>query len=324
MSLESFAQDFVIWSIVYLIVNALISFIPASIADKKGHSLGAYWTISFFATFPIGLIIAIVVSDKNEVKVSRNNSTSNLATCFDTSYQKEINEYFAKKSIAPKSSERIVKTIEFSKYCHTIPVHILKANLLYKDNFGQLYLQLFLVNTSDKILNYINMEIECFDSVGDPVVDKDGLNVIKQSYLDMYVVPQSMFGKSTFIKLMDTEVRNIKINFVKALFDDGSVERYDDEHEYKEIPSQKKISELPDKYYIVAKEVASRLTDLCCFSVEGFVPQQNDDLTWNCLCGMVNSDEKVKCCLCGIDKQEQFRLLSLDYLDKLLVKHKAN
>jgi hypothetical protein len=44
--------------------NVGLSFIPAYIARNKGYSFGAFWCIGFFASFVIGLIIAVCLPDK--------------------------------------------------------------------------------------------------------------------------------------------------------------------------------------------------------------------------------------------------------------------
>lgn len=51
--------------IVGLGANVGLSFIPAYMAKNKGYSFGAFWCISFFASFIIGLIIAACIPDKN-------------------------------------------------------------------------------------------------------------------------------------------------------------------------------------------------------------------------------------------------------------------
>jgi hypothetical protein len=44
--------------------NVGLAFIPATIARNKGYSFGGFWCISFFASFLVGLIIALCLTDK--------------------------------------------------------------------------------------------------------------------------------------------------------------------------------------------------------------------------------------------------------------------
>lgn len=44
--------------------NVGLAFIPAYIAKNKGYSFGAFWCIGFFASFVIGLIIAVCLPEK--------------------------------------------------------------------------------------------------------------------------------------------------------------------------------------------------------------------------------------------------------------------
>lgn len=41
-----------------------LGFIPASLAKKKGYSLGLFWLFGFFLFFP-ALIVSLCISDKN-------------------------------------------------------------------------------------------------------------------------------------------------------------------------------------------------------------------------------------------------------------------
>jgi hypothetical protein len=50
--------------IVSIGANVGLAFIPAYIARNKGYSFGAFWCIGFFASFVIGLIIAVCLPEK--------------------------------------------------------------------------------------------------------------------------------------------------------------------------------------------------------------------------------------------------------------------
>jgi hypothetical protein len=50
--------------IVAVAANVGLAFIPAYLAKNKGYSFGAFWCIGFFASFVIGLIIAVCLPDK--------------------------------------------------------------------------------------------------------------------------------------------------------------------------------------------------------------------------------------------------------------------
>jgi hypothetical protein len=56
-----------IWLIALFVgigANVGLAFIPAYIAKNKGYSFGAFWCIGFFASFVIGLIIAVCLPEK--------------------------------------------------------------------------------------------------------------------------------------------------------------------------------------------------------------------------------------------------------------------
>ncbi len=54
----------IILIIVGIGANVGLAFIPAYIARNKGYSFGAFWCIGFFASFVIGLIIAVCLPEK--------------------------------------------------------------------------------------------------------------------------------------------------------------------------------------------------------------------------------------------------------------------
>ncbi len=64
----SFDYGFPMFGILIFIVaigaNAGLAFIPAYMAKNKGYSFAAFWCISFFASFIVGLIIAACITDK--------------------------------------------------------------------------------------------------------------------------------------------------------------------------------------------------------------------------------------------------------------------
>jgi hypothetical protein len=55
----------VIWSIIGLIIWIAIAFWPARVASRKGHSFIGYFILSLIF-FPLSLILAYVVRDKNK------------------------------------------------------------------------------------------------------------------------------------------------------------------------------------------------------------------------------------------------------------------
>ena len=54
-----------IWMIMLLVVWIFIALLPANIAKGKGHSFWGYFIFSLFF-FPLALIVALVISDKND------------------------------------------------------------------------------------------------------------------------------------------------------------------------------------------------------------------------------------------------------------------
>lgn len=70
--------------IIVLLINLGLAFIPANIAKNKGYSFGGFWCLSFFASFLVGIIVAVVIEDK---------TTRYAANAYNTqpSYSPDIN-----------------------------------------------------------------------------------------------------------------------------------------------------------------------------------------------------------------------------------------
>jgi hypothetical protein len=61
--------DYTVIYIVALLINAGLAFIPAGIAKKKGYSYAGFWCLSFFLSFVVGLIVALLISDKTQPQI---------------------------------------------------------------------------------------------------------------------------------------------------------------------------------------------------------------------------------------------------------------
>jgi hypothetical protein len=54
-----------LFAIIYLIILAILSHIPAKVAEKKGYSYWGFYAVSLFGFFFVSLVVALVASDKN-------------------------------------------------------------------------------------------------------------------------------------------------------------------------------------------------------------------------------------------------------------------
>ena len=60
-----FIATLIFMAVVYIGAMVGLSFIPASMAKKKGYTFGGFYCLSFFVSFVVTIIIAALITDKN-------------------------------------------------------------------------------------------------------------------------------------------------------------------------------------------------------------------------------------------------------------------
>ncbi|MBQ9732943.1 MAG: SHOCT domain-containing protein [Clostridia bacterium] len=149
---------------IYLVVALAVCFafgaITSNIAKKKGHSAGAYFAIGFFLGI-IGLIIALVIEDKN-----KSNNPVDVADSL-LKYKKLLDEgvitedEFAEKKkqlmsesnlgivATPSPEEKAANSVVASSSSHSVPALVLCIIPLIMGAIGMLNLFLVAIQSGD-------------------------------------------------------------------------------------------------------------------------------------------------------------------------------
>lgn len=317
---QSMVTGYIIGAIIGLIVNALLSRIPAKWARDKGYSYGGFWCLSFFLSFVVGLIVAACITDRNTYKSvsvetkglsygTNSNDTSSVPR--QPHYNKNFPQSTSQRNITNiKQSKKLVESLELS-YSLDVEVQITKAELLLDSAVDELYLKLDIYNVSNKNITFLDLKIECFDTVGDKLGEN---HIVEYSYMNVLVRPQESF-KQVLIKLNDARVRNVKVVFKKLLYGDGEVVRYTGEEKLVTYEDMERIDDLPFDLYDAYKECVVHRMATSSVPIKYF-PKLNADGTWTCCCARKNTFDKDKCCLCSRGKQNQFDYINKEFIEQ--------
>ena len=198
--------------------------------------------------------------------------------------------------------------LNINYYEPNVPVEIDKGIILLDATTNQTLLQLKLRNISNQMINFVELEVECFDLTGAPVSEN---HIVPFIYQDFEVSPKEFFGDRQAIQLAGEKTRQVNIIFKKIMFKDGAVETFDKIERF-EIPQTKSIDTLSMD---LRKEIDS-LNLLSKYAKINNLPKEISDNEWVCCCGRVNTNNE-SCVRCGRDKDYQLENLTIDNLKQL-------
>ena len=196
-----------------------------------------------------------------------------------------------------------------SVYAQGSPV-IISARALIKNNeSGKVFVQLKFKNITEKIINAVKVDVECFDAFGNELEGIQGFD-----YLELCAKRNDDFGNKKLIPLSNANTRSFKVKCTEVLYSDGSSAECDEFEEWTIIPEQidlesKLGTELATQY---RREVLEKAV---------YVPDSEKDI-WRCTCGSINKKSETVCNLCGCGWIEQYMALDTDTLTSNLEKFK--
>lgn len=190
-------------------------------------------------------------------------------------------------------------------YEENTPVEIDKGAILLDTVSNQVLLQLKFRNISQYNVNFVEIEVECFDSTGDKVSEN---NVVTYAYQDFVANSQGLFGDRQAIKLPSLNTRKVNINLKRVMFENGEVITFDE------------IKKIPNPFLTRVETLPSDLRVVIDPTIE-YLPQELGNNKWACCCGRVNIGD-VPCIRCGRDKEKQFKELDMAHLEQLAIQYK--
>lgn len=167
--------------------------------------------------------------------------------------------------------------VNIDYYEENTPVEIDKGVILLDTVSNQVLLQLKFRNISQYNINFIEIEVECFDSTGDKVSED---NVVTHAYQDFLATPHGLFGDRQAIKLPSLNSRKVSINLKRVMFDNGEVITFNQVEKIPN-PSLTRVETLPTDLRVVVDPTIE------------YLPQDLGDNKWTCCCGRVNTNKTV-------------------------------
>lgn len=255
------------WIVVWLIIDACLAILPASIAERKGKSFGV-WYLYGFLIWIVAVLHAISLPEKQESTSSSSIKNSNNST----------------ESIQINS----VSSVNFVT-CEDIDINAkvrIKGIEIEKDNNENVYLKLTVFNVTTDPISALNLCIEGYNSFGNPVLvnGEESFSLIVQ---DLYLRPKFLESIKR-VMLPNSEIRKVKVNIKQICYSDGTIE------ELKEPKMVKSCQEPLDTQYLAyAQRTVSNLARYHMIESDEY---------WQCVCGEINTENV--CMSCRTSKEE--------------------
>ena len=255
------------WIVVWLIIDACLAILPASIAERKGKSFGV-WYLYGFLIWIVAVLHAISLPEKQESTSSSSIKNSNNST----------------ESIQINS----VSSVNFVT-CEDVDINAkvrIKGIEIEKDNNENVYLKLTVFNVTTDPISALNLCIEGYNSFGNPVLvnGEESFSLIVQ---DLYLRPKFLESIKR-VMLPNLEIRKVKVNIKQICYSDGTIE------ELKEPKMVKSCQEPLDTQYLAyAQRTVSNLARYHMIESDEY---------WQCVCGEINTENV--CMSCRTSKEE--------------------
>ncbi|MBE5761882.1 MAG: hypothetical protein E7334_07795 [Clostridiales bacterium] len=210
-------------------------------------------------------------------------------------------------------SERYVllKIFENNIWQRSCPVEITEGALISDTLIGNVCLQLSLVNTTDKRIIRVYVDVYCFDKDGNPLLDGAPVGII---YSDAHMERGIPFGLDLTANLRSGRVDSVKCYVTKVIYLDGNNWRDSEctpvELDYKPIDSME--APLLDIFAELYNQSYYRDN----YDLFKYIPEETSD-HWLCTCGRANENELGGCARCGMNKNWLMSSLSPAALKKV-------
>ncbi len=189
-----------------------------------------------------------------------------------------------------------------------MPIQADKYNILLDNVTGKSIIQIKFRNISQKTVKSISIDIECFDAA------KDSLGFIKDvSYMENAEI-NSTFGDRQPINTDKTNIGNISIIVTKAVFDDETVWRNENNEPLTEFKQQNARDYYGDLYEQYERECNEN-------NYKSTYAFENKGDYWICSCGQPNNIANTNCCYCDEDINILTSISNEEYLKEAKEKY---
>lgn len=185
-------------------------------------------------------------------------------------------------------------------YCNNAPIIISAGALLKDTKTNTIITQLKFHSISDKTIIALKVSLNGYD-----VSNKQIDGIEEYQYLDLSIKIGNDFGSDKAIFMPNAFTRIVSINKIIVIFDDGSSVQIDGDKlsalsDVKKLNNEIQNPELIKQYQIETTAKSE------------FVPQELNELLWNCSCGTINKTNV--CTNCGKAKDVIFNTYNIDEL----------
>ncbi|MBR5429836.1 MAG: hypothetical protein IK116_04835 [Firmicutes bacterium] len=180
---------------------------------------------------------------------------------------------------------------------------IIKAGALLKSKeTDQVLLQLKFKNISDKPIKATSVKVTAGSVTG---VELQGVD--KFEYLDLSAPPEKEFGDRRAITLPDKNTRQVNVQGIEAVFEDGTVWSAPKDAEWLPLPAQATLESCLSDQGLIQQYLRETTR-----SAE-YVPDTLLDI-WRCTCGQINRNGHDVCRKCGVDRGKAVSALDREQL----------
>ena len=196
-------------------------------------------------------------------------------------------------------------SLDSKLFANECPI-IIEAGALQKDTeSGAVLAQIKMRNLGEKAIASCKVSLKAFENNGNEV---EGIPSF--SYLDLNAAKGKEFGSKVPVFLPDKTARSFSVDINEIVFEDGTVENYDD-NEWRSLPKQTLLEEAisdPELRKQLSLEIGGRCSHY---------PEKRDGF-YLCACGAINKGEDATCYNC----ERSYETIS-PWLDTELLSQKA-
>ena len=194
-------------------------------------------------------------------------------------------------------------SLEKNLYKEGAPVIVLAGAILKDTVNSKILAQIKFKNIGFKPIKALKVRLSLFDTAG-----HDLESFIDFQYLDLNLNRNGEYGEQVPIIISNSYARSMSVFVTEVVYCDGEV--WEEKGTWMSLGELDSNATIVNDFGVVFGEKAK------------YVPTAKQDL-WFCTCGAINRREEVKCCECGICKDNLFACLQEEFRKKEVIYTRA-